>query len=169
MKELKWLDEYSGQTTAELIAMEKDHKAESLVIACGQALEQRAEDVGYDDLTDEERVVLAVVAIEREVNNGGFIQLFSNSSKELAPLFVDALSRIGCVEAARLTQQAIDVLGLEGDISVDDIDEEMGEENEERDQQLSECDERYYEVAGDLSDSLFAFIKKNARKITLKD
>lgn len=170
MSELKWLDEYSGQSTEELLALEKKYQAESLVLAFDQALQQKAEQIGYADLTDEERVVLAVEAIEREVNNGGYMQLFMNSSKELAPIFVESLRRIGCKDAANLTQEAIDIMEVEGDDrdeSYDDDEDDMGEENESRDERLSECDEQYHDVAGDLSVPLLAFIKRNKDKITL--
>jgi hypothetical protein len=171
MAELKWLDEYSGQSTKALLALEGKYQTESLVLAFDQALQQKADNVGYADLTDEERVVLAVEAVEREVNNGGFMQLFMNSSKELAPIFVDSLKRIGCKEAANLTQEAIDIMEVEGESDEGDFDEEMddGEENESRDDRLSDCDERYCDVADELTGRLFEFIKKNRDKITLDD
>lgn len=167
MSELKWLERYSGQTTEELVALEGEYRTDSLVLAFEQALDQRAENVGKEGLTDEERIVLAIEALEREVNNGGYDQLFINLSKEYTTLFVEALKRIGCTETAELTQQAIDILGIKGPITIDAIDSVMEEENEERDKRLSECDDRYYKVAGDLAGPLLEFIKINSSKITL--
>lgn len=169
MGELKWLDGYSGQTTDELIALEDEYRTDSLVLAFEQALEQKAERVGQENLTEEEHVVLAIEALEREVNNGGYDQLFINSSREYAPLFVAALNRIGCTETAALTQHAIDILGIEGPVTVEAIDRVMEEENEARDQKLGDCDDRYYEAAEDLAFPLLEFIKNNRDKITLKD
>ena len=54
-----WLDGYSGQTTDELIALEGEYRTDSLVLAFEQAL------MAKDELTDEEKVVLAVEALER--------------------------------------------------------------------------------------------------------
>jgi hypothetical protein len=169
MKKLKWRDEYSGQTTDELISLEKKYRADSLVLAFETALQQKAERIGQERLTEEERVVLAVEALEREVNNGGYGQLFINSSKEYTSFFVSALNRIGCKDAAKLTQKAIDILGLKAPITVKAIDRLLKKENQKRDERLGECDARYYEVAGDLAGYLLAFIKKNRDKITLKD
>ena len=104
MSATDWLNTYTGQTTDELIALESNYRTDSLVLAFEQALGQKAGPLGFEGLTSAERVVLAVEAIEREVNNGGYDQLLINSSKELAPYFVSALNDIGCPKVARLTQ-----------------------------------------------------------------
>lgn len=103
------------------------------------------------------------------MNNGGYNQLFINASKEYAPFFVTALNRIGCKETAALTQQAIDILGIDGKITIEAIDSAMEQEDEERDEKLSDCDSKYYESAGDLADPLFEFIKNNREQINLKN
>ena len=139
-----------------------------MVLAFEQALDQKAERVGQERLTEEERVVLAIEALEREVNNGGYNQLFINSSKEYTPFFVDALNRVGCTKVAELTQQAIDILGIEGPITIEAIDCVMQEENEELVERLGECDVRYYKAAGDLAGQLLEFIKSNKDRIILK-
>jgi hypothetical protein len=124
MYDLKWLEGYSGQTTEELIDLEGEYRTDSLVLAFEQALDQKAARVGLEGLTEEERVVLAIETIEREVNNGGYGQLFTNSS-EYTPLFVSALHDIGCPEVAELTEQAIAALGIEGPITTEAIDRVM--------------------------------------------
>ena len=169
MSELKWLDEYSGQTTDELIALEGKYRTDSLVTAFHQAVEQKWARVGKEGLSEEELVVLAIEALEREVNNGGYHQFFVNSSNEDAPIVVDALNRIGCTETAKLTKEAIDILGIEGPITVEAIGRVMEEENDERDEKLGECDDGYFEIAGDLAGPLLEFIKSNKDRITLKD
>ncbi len=167
MPDPKWLDGYSGQTTDELIALEGEYRTDSLVLAFEQALDEKAARVGRKGLTDEEAVVLAVEAFEREVNNGGYGQLLINSSKDFAAIFVSALNRIGCPGVADLTQQAIDMLEIEGPITVESIDRAMMKKNDKRDEGLNECDERFYEIAGDLAGPLFAFIRNNREHITL--
>jgi len=169
MADLKWLDKYSGESTEELISLEGKYRTDSLVVAFEQALEQKIERLGEESLTREEHVILVIEALEREVNNGGFELLFINSSKRYASLFTEALELIGCTETANLTRQAIDILGIREPISVEAIDRVMEQENEEREKKLGECDDRYYQIAGDLSIPLFEFIKKNRDKITLKD
>lgn len=167
MTELKWLDGYSGQTTIQLIVLKEEYRSDSLVLAFEQALDQKAERVGKEALTEEERVVLAIEALEREVNNGGYGQFFTNSSNEYASIVVNSLNRIGCVEIAKLTQQAIDCLEIEGPLCVETIERAMEIENEERDEKLSQCDDQYYDIAGDLADPLLEFITINKDKINL--
>jgi len=50
MTELNWLEEYSGQTTDELISIEGEYKTDSLVLAFEQALDQKSERVGREGL-----------------------------------------------------------------------------------------------------------------------
>jgi len=70
MAVLKWLDRYSGESTEELIALENEYRLDSIVLAFGQGLYQKAARSGIEPLTAEEHVVLAIEALEREVNNG---------------------------------------------------------------------------------------------------
>jgi hypothetical protein len=160
MGEAKWLDGYSGQTTDELIALEGEYRTDSLVLAFEQAL------MAKDELTDEERVVLAVEALEREVNNGGYDQLFLNVPEQ-APYLVSSLRAIGCEPVAALTQEAIDALGIRGALTVEAIEAATDELDEERDQRLSACGDRYYESAGDLAGPLLEYIKAHRNRIAL--
>ena len=168
MTELKWLEKYSDQTTDELISLEGEYRADSLVLAFEQALDQKSERVGNDNLSNEELVVLAIEALEREVNNGGYNQFFFNSSNEFTPIIVDALNRIGCSATAAITQRAIDSLGIQGTITVDAIEAAMEKDNEDRDDRLNECDDEYYEKAGDLAGPLLGFIKNYKSNINLR-
>ena len=164
---VKWLDGYTGQSTDELIRLEGDYRLDSLVLAFEGALQRKADQDGLDSLSKPERVVLAVEAVEREVNNGGYDQLFRNSSKELTPYFEESLAAIGRPEVSSITGRAIKALGLHGDVSVDAIDLAMDRDDERRDANLEDCDTAYFDSAGDLAGPLFAFIKTNRDSITL--
>ena len=107
MPEPKWLDGYSGETVDELIALEGKYRTDSLVLAFEHAMDQKAARVGVGKLTPEERTILAIEALEREVNNGGYDQFFFNSSREYKPVILDALRRIGCPRTAVITQKAL--------------------------------------------------------------
>jgi hypothetical protein len=65
---------------------------------------------GQRALSQEERTVLAVRALDREVNNGGYYQFFCNSSKQFAPEIVQSLF---CRRTARITQRAISAVGAD--------------------------------------------------------
>jgi hypothetical protein len=110
MPDLQWLDGYRGESVDQLIALEGKCRTDSLVLAFEQAMDQKAARVGEDKLRPEERIILAIEALEREVNNGGCGQFFVNSSREYAPIIVDALRRIGCPKTAEITQRALTIV-----------------------------------------------------------
>ena len=72
MPELKWLDGYSGETIDELIALAGSHRIDSIVLAIEEALLRRE----LGELNEAETTVLAIEALEREVNNGGYHRFF---------------------------------------------------------------------------------------------
>ena len=161
----KWL-EYSGQTTAELIAMEKSFRIDSLVAAFQQAIDQKAARVREQNLTEEERIALAVQDLEREVNNGGYDQYFINSS-EYRGIIVRALERIGCRRAATITKQAIDSLGISGLLTTAKIDQAMSKVDEKRSEILDECDHQYFANEEFIAGKLFEFIKANPGRVSV--
>jgi hypothetical protein len=157
MADLKWLDGYSGESIDELIAMASEYRIDSLLVALEEALNQKAADTGELELSDEERIVLAVVALEREVNNGGYSQFFANASGQYASIIVGSLLAIGCPEAANITSGAINALGID-DFLPEEIDAALESENEERDEQLEECDGLYSGAGEDINGQLFEFV-----------
>jgi hypothetical protein len=166
MADLKWLDGYTGQTIEELLALADEYRVDSLLVALEQALNQKAEDIGEQDLSDEERIVLAVEALEREVNNGGFSQFFANPSGEYTPIIVNSLLCIGCPETANITSGAINALGTQ-DFSPEALDAALESENEERDEQLDECDGLYSGTGEDIAGRLFEFVRAHQDAIQL--
>ena len=169
MGELRWLEGYSGQSTEELIALEGQFRTDSLACAFEEALQQKAARVGMENLSAEERVVLAVEALEREVNNGGYDQFFRNPSNEFAPIVVDALHRIGRPDAAAVTQDAINAIAMWPPLTVQAIDDAMDDDCEIRDDMLEECDERYFTSVRDLAEPLLEFIKSHRSTMRLRD
>jgi hypothetical protein len=163
---LGWLEEFSGQTVEELLSLEEEYRIDSLVLAFEQALGQKKERDESQALTDKERIVLAVEALEREMNNGGYSQFFTNSSKEFASSIVDSLQRIGCKRAANITLKAINALGI-SHLTTEAIETVMAAEDEPRLSQLKRCDDAYHKNAEPIAERLFAFIKANKASIRL--
>src|SRR5579872_2152357 len=110
MSELRWLDSYSGQTVDELLSLEGEYRIDSLIVAFHQALDQKWAREGDGSLSVEELMIIAIEALETEVNNGGYEQFFINSSNQYASVIVETLVRIGCHRTAEITQKAIDAL-----------------------------------------------------------
>jgi hypothetical protein len=162
----KWLESYSGQNTEQLLSLEGEYRADSLVAAFEQAIDQKSAAHGFHSLTLEEQFVLAVEALEREVNNGGYSQFFTNSSAEHCLNIVIGLERIGCPKTADITKQALNALNVPR-LNAETIHASMATESDARDDALSECDDLYYDSGEDIAGQLFAFIKINKSAIKL--
>ena len=164
MSDLKFLEDYSGQTVDQLLALEGEYRIDSLVLVCEQAISQKAARESAGAVNVEERIILAIEGLEREVNNGGYAQFFANSTNEFAPIIVESLLRVGCPKTAEITQRAIDALHLP-DLSVEAIETAMAASDEIEDE-LNECDSAYYAAGEDIAGQLFIFIKANKEAIT---
>jgi hypothetical protein len=164
MPDLPWLDGYGGQTVDELVALEGKFRTDSLVLALERALVRKAGRVEAHKLSNEELTILAIEALEREVNNGGYGQFFANSSRKYAPIVVDALRRVGCPRTSEITRGALNIV-QRTPMTNAEIEAGTWEENEERQDALGECDALYFERPENIEESLFAFIKANRAKI----
>jgi hypothetical protein len=159
-----WLEGYSGQSADQLLSLEGKYRTDSLVLAFEQAISQKAEREGMQSLTEEERIVLAVEALEREVNNGGYDQFFANSSRQFAPTIVGSLQRIDCKKTATITKMAIKALGI-SDLTTEAIDAAMAPDSKKHSARLKRCDDSYFKSGEPIADRLFGFIKANREGI----
>ena len=158
-----FLASYSGQTTDELLALEGEYRIDSLVLAFEQAIQGKAR------RSREESYVLAVEALEREVNNGGFSQFFGNSSGEFAPLVERALRAIDCPKTADIARDAIAALAVDGELAGAAVAHAVSEEDEEIRLHLARCDDRYFSNDEPIADRLFAWIKANRATVRVGD
>jgi histone H3/H4 len=157
---------YSGETTDELLGYPAQEQCDLLVRAFEEGLQRKISRSGERGLSKEERTVLAVRALDREVNNGGYDQFFRNSSKKFAAEIVQSLTRIGCRRTAKITQRAITALHS-GRVTVSRIEAAMRQPKEERDRELERCDQSFYRAPQGISRRLYAFIKANSIRIRL--
>lgn len=160
---LPWLDGYNGQTIDELLSLESTYRIDSLICAFEQALLQKNAQL---EESEEERLILAVEDLEREVNNGGYAQFFENTG-EYAATIVDSLKRIGCTNTAALTQRAIEALGSPN-LTADGIKRAIAAKDPRRDATLNEYDNAYFKSPEPIAAQLFAFIKANKHHINLR-
>ncbi len=162
----KWFEAYEGQTTDELLALECDYRIDSLVLAFEQAIEQKA---ASQPISKAERYVLAIEALEREVNNGGYSQFFLNSSHEFVDVIEEALLAIDCPKTAGITGHAIASLGISGELTGDKAEAVILADNEAIIEALSGCDDHYFESGEPIADRLFAWIKRNPGLVRVGD
>jgi hypothetical protein len=161
MTDKAWLDASEGRNISELIGCERDYRVDSIVVAIEDRLRRKAK------LNPVEAVVVAVEAMEREVNNGGFAQFFANSSCEHAPTLVAALEQLGASKTATIFQRAMNALGATSLWQPADYEAAASAAEESTLARLSECDAEYFGAAEPIADKLFAFIKLKQAEITL--
>jgi len=161
---LPWLD-YSGQTTPELLACKSSHRIDSLLCAFEEGIQAKLKVPGNGDLTDDEDLVLAVMALDREVNNGGYHQFFLNSSCHFVPLILDYLNRLDCPATVAITRKAIAALELP-ELSAEAAAATIRTPNRRRNEILDACDREFYQL-NEIAPALFAFIETHADRIQL--
>lgn len=160
-----FLDGYGGQTTEELLALADRYRIDSIVLAFEEAIGRKAP----EGVSTHESYVLAVEALEREVNNGGYGQFFTNSSREFVGIIEQALREIDCAEAARITGDAIAALNLQGSVTPEQAEAAVLAEDPEVEAALDSCDHRYFRNDEPIADRLFAWIKAYRGAIRLGD
>lgn len=158
----KFLAAYGGETTEQLLALEGEYRIDSLVLAFEEGIQRSS---ALRPTSKEERCVLAVEALEREVNNGGYSQFFVNSSNEFVDVVGQALLAIGCPRTALITQDAIAVLDVPGPLTGATAEAVILADNPAVLQALGSCDDRYFSNDEPIADRLFAWIKQNQAAI----
>jgi hypothetical protein len=170
---LPWIDDYHGETCDELLAKKGKFATGGILFAFERGLYAKNNRDPKTRFTPAEWTVLAVEGLEREVNNGGYHQFFTNSSVEYVPAVVAALKTIGCPRTAALTQEAIDLLGLD-EVTANSVEERALDQSEEAryDQllaALNAIDQRFYayDTGESIEDSLLSYIEANKDSIHL--
>lgn len=162
--EIPWLD-YTGQDTAEILACKGTHRIDSLLCALEQAIELHRNRIADFATSPEEHTLLAIMALQREVNNGGYRQFFGNSSCQYALTVAPALKRIGCDTTAALTQKAIDALNVRP-LTLKAIEASVLKPNPKRDRALDALDQQFYKIF-EIEPRLFAYVESRQQAFVL--
>ena len=116
---------------------------------------------GMDALSECDKVIASVFALEVEVNNGGFDQFFYNSAGDLAFFVPEALRIIGAHKTAKIAEKANSIFGKDGPSRDSSIRSEIllsfGEKYEDY---LGKLDDEFYEYPHDLYALLEQYLLK---------
>ncbi len=134
-----------------------------MLFAIEHGIQRRAPD---STPTPAEHVLLAVLALLREVGNGEFAQFFVNSSRQFAPTIVASLRRIDCPDVAALAEQALAALGADP-VTPDSVLAAIRHEDAARDAVLESLDQQFYRI-GSIIPNLFRFVETNAADFALE-
>jgi hypothetical protein len=164
MEKLPWL-EYTGQTTPEVLACKSTHRIASLLCAFEWGIQAKIGPGGEEELTSNERVVLALMALQREVNNGGYSQFFTNNSRRFVGVIVECLEHVGCVATAAITERAIRALNVDR-LSAESVSEAALNADHDMNRVLDGLDQEYYKL-DEIELQLFKFIEDHQNNIQL--
>jgi len=161
----QWFENTETLSVAQIVGLGEQYRTDSLICAIEACVLAKDEDEDAD-ISEAELTVLAVEAMEREVNNGGFAQFFENDSWRFTPYLQDALSRIGAAKTGMLVGQAIDALGIgllteSTDTSHYRAQMQAAIEKDEITDALDACDAKYYELGEDIAGLVFQYVKEN--------
>ena len=161
---ISWL-EYTGQNTDQILACKGTHRVDSLLCALEQAIQLRQDRMPDVATTPQEHTLVAIMALQREVNNGGYHQFFVNSSCKYALTVVPALESIGCETTAALTQRALAALNVQP-ATLRAIEESILKPNPERDEALDALDKEFYK-SFEIEPKLLAFVESHRQAFVL--
>ena len=119
----------------------------NLAYSIGFQLMEKAEKYGIDSLSEKEKYFYAIYELDNEINNGGYLQYFDNSSGDLAYLILDALRSIGSNKALKITEEALDIYGRAPSKDKEDRMKEIARITKNYEDNLWEkCDSRFYDI-----------------------
>jgi len=115
-----------------------------------------------EKLTDQQKIFYLNQTLEREVNNGGFNQFFTNSSGDYAHETVLSLKAIGADKTASIVQKAIDKFPKKKVPKDRDKREEVVEKIEDKADKVWEgLDEKFMEYEDDLNALNINYVRLN--------
>lgn len=125
----------------------------------------RLEKVGFDGLTDAEKVFFCIWTLEGDVNNGGFDQYFFNSWSEYSIETVDAFEKIGASKTAAIIRRANSVFGSSGPAKDRQTrQKQLDSLPESAQEKLNGLDHEFYEYNEDIDKLLYEFVVKHDAK-----
>jgi|SRR6185437_8155569 hypothetical protein len=128
------------------------HLSDAIEAAC-----DRHREVGFEDLSEVERILVAIWALEADVNNGGFHQYYFNSSGDTAYYAPAALRAIGAPIMGRIVDKANALFGPSGPpVSRDQRQQALSALTEEL---WDDLDHEFYAYPEDISSLLEQFLE----------
>lgn len=116
-------------------------------------------------LTEEEKVIVFIEELEREINNGGFNQFFFNSAGDYYSEILSALKKIGSVKFYNIVQNSSKPFPNTNVPSDRNARQEILEEIEDEANELwDDLDQEFYKYEEDIYGLLINFINNNIEK-----
>jgi hypothetical protein len=122
----------------------------------------REAEIGYDDLSRAEKTVYCIDSLSREMENGGFGQLFHHDAGALCTDMLEALEQIRAKNTLLVVQQMVNFFP-NGEVPSDE-EERMDTFDQlasELVDEIAECDDRFHDAGENLIELTLKFVAKN--------
>lgn len=122
----------------------------------------READVGYENLTSAEKTVYCLDSLSREMENGGFGQLFHHDTGGLSLDLLESLEQIRAKNTHAILHKVISFFP-NGDVPADEEDriEAFDQFAMELVDEIAECDDRFHDTGENLIELTLKFVSKN--------
>lgn len=123
---------------------------------------EREAEIGFADLTRAEKTVYCIDCLSREMENGGFGQLFHHDAGALCVDMLEALELIRAQNSHQVVQQVVNFFP-NGEVPtgeeerIDTFDQVASEMVDE----IAECDDRFHDAGENLVELTLKFVAKN--------
>lgn len=123
---------------------------------------EREAERGFADLTRAEKTVYCIDCLSRDMENGGFGQLFHNDAGALCTDILEALEQIRAKNTHEVVQQMVSFFpNGEVPISEDERIETFDQLASELVDEIAECDDRFHDAGENLVELTLKFVAKN--------
>ncbi len=122
----------------------------------------REAEMGYPNLTRGEKAVYCIDCLSREMENGGFAQLFHHDTGALSADMLEALELIRAKNSYDVVLQVVNFFP-NGDIPVDEDEriEIFDQISSELVDEIAECDDRFHDAGENLVELTLKYVAKN--------
>lgn len=122
----------------------------------------REAEIGYDELTAAEKTVYCIDSLSREMENGGFGQLFHHDTGAYCLDILEALAQIRAKKSLAIFQQVVDLFP-NGHVPTDEDEriEIFDQLSSELVDEIAQCDDRFYDAGENLVELTLKFVTKN--------
>lgn len=123
---------------------------------------EREAELGFADLSRAEKTVYCIDCLSKEMENGGFGQLFHHDTGALSLDMLEALELIRAKNSREVVQQMVNyfpngVVPTGEDERISTFDQLASELVDE----IAECDDRFYDAGENLVELTLKFVAKN--------
>ena len=122
----------------------------------------REAEMGYPNLTRGEKTVYCIDCLSREMENGGFAQLFHHDTGALSADMLEALELIRAKNSYDVVLQVVNFFP-NGDIPADEDEriEIFDQITSELVDEIAECDDRFHDAGENLVELTLKYVAKN--------